>query len=58
MIIKKSKKPVRKRTKKAVNKGSRLVCDECGLQVQVVDDCNCTSPCDVMCCGEQMTVTC
>lgn len=55
---KKSKKPVPKKTKKAISKGSKLSCGECGLEVKVVDDCNCASPCDVMCCGQQMTVMC
>ena len=55
---KKSKKPVPAKKKKAVTRGSKLSCDECGLQVKVVDDCNCASPCDVMCCGQQMTVMC
>jgi|WetSurMetagenome_2_1015567.scaffolds.fasta_scaffold217352_2 hypothetical protein len=55
---KKTKKPVRKQSKKAVAKGSRLSCRQCGLEVLVVDDCDCAVPCDVMCCGEQMKVSC
>jgi hypothetical protein len=55
---KKSKKPVPRKTKKTISKGSKLSCKECGLQVKVVDDCGCASPCDLMCCGEQMIVSC
>lgn len=55
---KKSKKPLHKKSKNTVSKGSRLSCRECGLQVRVVDDCNCASPCDLTCCGEQMIVSC
>jgi hypothetical protein len=55
---KKTRKPVHKKAGKTVNKGSRLSCKECGMQVQVVSDCDCVFPCDVMCCGEQMKVSC
>ena len=56
---KKSKKTVaHKKKNKTISKGSRLSCKECGMQVQVVSDCDCVSPCDVVCCGEQMKVSC
>jgi hypothetical protein len=55
---KKMKKQVHKKASKTVSKGSRLLCKECGMQVQVVSDCDCISHCDVMCCGEQMMVSC
>jgi hypothetical protein len=57
-MAKKSKKSIHKKSKKTVSKGSRLICKECGLELNVVDDCDCVSPCDVMCCGEQMVVSC
>ncbi len=55
---KKAKKTVQKKSKNKVSKGSKLSCRECGLELKVVDDCSCVSPCDVLCCGEQMKVSC
>lgn len=55
-MAKKTKKPVHKKAKKAVSKGTELSCNECGLTVAVVDDCDCVDPCDVMCCGQPMVV--
>jgi hypothetical protein len=52
------KKTTRKKTTKTLSKGSTLSCKECGLELEVVDVCDCASPCDVMCCGEQMMVQC
>jgi hypothetical protein len=57
-MAKKSKKAVHKKAKNAVTKNSKLTCKECGLELRVVDDCGCADPCDVMCCGEQMVVSC
>jgi hypothetical protein len=58
MAARKTKKAVHKKTKNSVAKGSKLTCKECGLELRVVDDCGCVDPCDVMCCGEQMVVSC
>ncbi|HUI91120.1 MAG TPA: hypothetical protein VLX68_02630 [Chitinivibrionales bacterium] len=57
-MAKKSKKMVHKQSKKAVTKGSRFTCRECGLQLSVINECDCASPCDVVCCGEPMIMTC
>jgi len=35
-------------------KGTKYKCEECGLIVMVEDPCAC-APCDLMCCGAQMT---
>jgi len=55
---KKTKKPIHAKKTKPISKGSKLSCKECGLEVMVVNDCECAVPCDVMCCGEQMIVSC
>jgi hypothetical protein len=57
-MAKKAKKSIHKKSKQTVSKGSRFSCKECGLEVMVVDDCDCVSPCDVMCCGEPMVMSC
>ncbi len=55
---KKAKKPVPKKTGKVVTKDSRISCRTCGLELKVLNDCDCVSPCDVICCGEQMVALC
>jgi hypothetical protein len=55
---KKPKKAARPKSKKAISKGSKLSCRECGLQLEVVDECGCAVPHDILCCGEQMIVSC
>jgi hypothetical protein len=57
-MAKKAKKSIHKKSKNAISKGSKLTCRECGLELRVVDDCDCVSPCDVMCCGQQMVMSC
>jgi len=57
-MAKKAKKSIHKKSKNTVSKGSKLTCNECGLELKVVDACDCASPCDVVCCGEQMVMSC
>ncbi len=40
--------------KTGVNKGSKYVCEECGMVVTVDEVCGCVDVCDLICCGKQM----
>jgi len=44
------------RSKRGLKKGSKLMCEECGLVIMVSDPCCCGEACDVICCGEQMVL--
>ena len=48
-----AKKPVRKA---ATSVGDAYVCEECGLIVSVDEMCDCMGVCDIICCGESMTL--
>jgi hypothetical protein len=50
----KKKKSGKKRSA-APKKKKELRCDICGTVVRVIEDCNCMEPCDMLCCGQQMT---
>ena len=52
---KKKKTVARRRTAKTSVPGSQYACDQCGMVVQVVDPCGCEDPCDLICCGQQMS---
>jgi len=45
---------INKETKTA-KKGSRYVCNVCGMAVTVDNVCSCTD-CDIMCCGQKMVL--
>ena len=47
-----TKKPAKK--KKDMEKGSKLVCEQCGLIVTVDNVCGCVDVCDLVCCGMEM----
>lgn len=50
------KKARTKKMKKSKSKQSTTyTCDTCGIVLAVVDPCDCT-PCDVICCGENMRI--
>ena len=49
------KKPKKRKTTKKMRKGTKYMCQECGLVVTVDEVCGCTDVCDIVCCGEQMT---
>jgi hypothetical protein len=42
------------RYEKAMKKGDKWVCGQCGLVVTVDEACGCVDMCDIMCCGEPM----
>ena len=56
---KKTKTAAKKGGKKksSIEKGSRYVCETCGLVVRVDEVCGCVDVCDIICCGEQMSPT-
>ena len=59
MPAKKSRKSSKKgaaRSGKKMKNGSKLVCGECGLILTVDEMCGCLDYCDVICCGEQMSL--
>jgi len=59
MATKKSKKSAPRKAARAKGKmknGAKLVCGECGLVVTVDETCGCVDYCDVICCGEQMSL--
>ncbi len=35
-------------------KGQSYACEVCGLAVTVVEDCECTDSCEIICCGQEM----
>ena len=50
-------KPKAKPAKKvATPKGTRYICEVCGLAVIVDTVCGCTEVCDLICCGKDMKV--
>lgn len=49
-MAKKAKKVV----KKVAKKGSKYVCESCGLLLTVDNVCGCVDACDIVCCGGQM----
>jgi hypothetical protein len=42
--------------KKKSEIGNKYVCGVCGLGVVVNEDCCCEGVCDLVCCGEKMTL--
>jgi rubrerythrin len=52
----KSSKKGAAKSKKKLGNGSKLVCNECGLILTVDEMCGCDDYCDVICCGEQMSL--
>lgn len=52
-VTKKAVTPSGKK-KTEVKKGSKYVCDVCGLVVSVDNVCGCVESCDIICCGEPM----
>ena len=40
---------------KPVRKGDVLVCSECGVELQIINNCDC-SDCKIVCCGKTMEV--
>ncbi len=38
-----------------VNKGAVLVCSECGVELEVIKNCECSN-CEIVCCGKAMEV--
>lgn len=41
---------------KRVRQGDRLSCDVCGIVLSVDEACGCIDQCDIICCGQQMSV--
>ncbi|HXX59386.1 MAG TPA: DUF2934 domain-containing protein [Dehalococcoidales bacterium] len=39
---------------KKAAEGDYYHCDVCGLRVMVSEECNCSDPCDISCCGVPM----
>jgi len=37
-----------------VSEGDYYHCDVCGLRVIISEECNCSDPCDISCCGVPM----
>lgn len=37
-----------------VKKGQILYCDNCGVELQVINDCDSSCLCNITCCGRQM----
>jgi len=60
MPAKKAKRAISKRIgssgARKMRSGSRLVCQECGLVLSVDQSCGCIDYCDVICCGQQMSI--
>ena len=54
-MVKKAKAKAAKKTSKA-KKGTKLVCDACGMAVTVDKACGC-DPCGISCCGEEMRIS-
>jgi hypothetical protein len=50
-----SKKPRAKSTAKPKS-GKKYTCDNCGIILSVDNECSC-SPCDVICCDQNMRMT-
>ena len=46
----------KKNTKKSnkTKKGSRYICNACGLVLTVDEICGCVEACDIICCGKEM----
>ncbi len=44
-----------KKTGAKTKKGSKYVCDACGMVVTVDQACGC-DPCDIICCGQDMSL--
>ncbi len=56
-MVKKAKAKVAKKNAK-MKKGSKYVCDACGMVVTVEEPCTC-DPCEgISCCGEEMRAVC
>jgi hypothetical protein len=53
MVFGKKKEKAAKKGK-AMKKGDKWVCGQCGLVVTVDEVCGCVDMCDIMCCGEPM----
>ena len=51
----KKKKSGKKISHPSLKKKKEFGCDVCGTVVRVIEDCNCLEPCDLLCCGQQMT---
>ena len=50
---KKAKRAPKRKT--GVKNGDRLVCDDCGLEMIVDEECGCEEVHPVICCGEPMS---
>lgn len=48
------KKPVKKASKKGVQKGETYKCSVCGLAVTIDEVCGCADVCDIICCEKPM----
>lgn len=53
-MVKRGKTKSAKKSVKA-RKGARYVCNACGMTVAVDKEC-CCDPCDLTCCGQNMTL--
>lgn len=38
----------------SVKKGQVLYCDKCGVELEVIKDCDSTCACNIICCGQPM----
>jgi hypothetical protein len=39
-----------------VKKGQVLSCENCGVELEVVKDCDTSCACNIICCGQPMTL--
>lgn len=39
-----------------VKNGQILCCDNCGVELKVVKDCDCTCACNIICCDKPMQI--
>ena len=53
-MVKKGKTESAKTGSKA-KKGTKFVCDSCGMVITSAKECGC-DPCDIVCCGQEMKV--
>jgi hypothetical protein len=55
-MVKDQKKKEKSKKQKKSAIGNRFVCGVCGMSVVVNEDCCCEDVCDLICCGEKMTL--
>ncbi|HEC02481.1 MAG TPA: hypothetical protein ENI81_02995 [Phycisphaerales bacterium] len=44
----------RRRSMEPVKKGQVLCCETCGVELEVIKDCDSTCVCNIICCGQPM----